>query len=102
MTEEEVKKQEKRIAKFNQLNGELLPYKKIANHLTPESISNGVYIGIGHTYGGDMCLSLTKKGSSIGSVNIEYNEELANQLMEIVKPIILNKVKMLEEQIDKV
>lgn len=41
-----------------------------------------------------MYLSLTKNGSSIGSVNIEYNEELANQLMEIVKPIILNKVKI--------
>ena len=102
MTKEEVKRQEKRIAKFNKLNGELLPYKKIANHLTPESISNGVYINIGRTYGGDVYLSLTKNGNSIGSVNIEYNEELANQLMEIVKPIILNKVKMLEEQIDKV
>lgn len=61
-----------------------------------------LYKGIGHTYGGDMYLSLTKNGSSIGSVNIEYNEELANQLMEIVKPIIFNKVKMLEKQIDKV
>ena len=34
--------------------------------------------------------------------NLKTNEELANQLMEIVKPIILNKVKMLEEQSDKV
>lgn len=102
MTEEEVKKQEKRIAKFNQLNGELLPYKKIANHLTPESISNGVHIGIAYTSNGDMYLSLRKNDSSIGSVTIDYNEDLANQLMEIVKPIILNKVKMLEEQIDKV
>lgn len=102
MTEEEVKKQEKRIAKFNNLSSELLPYKKVAKYLIPESIKEGVHIGISQTYGGDMCVSCLKNGSRLASVNIEYNEDLANQLIEIVGPIIFNKVKELEEKIGKI
>ena len=102
MTEEEVKKQEKRIAKFNNLNSELLPYKKVAKCLTPESIKEGVHIGISQTYGGDMRMSCLKNGHTLASVTIEYNEDLANQLIEIVGPIIFNKVKELEEKIGKI
>lgn len=102
MTEEEVIKQQKRIEKFNNLNSLFLPYKTMAKYLNSDSIANGIHIGISQTYGGDTYISCSKGGQTLASVSIDYNEELAIQLIEIVKPIIFNKVKEFEEKIEKI
>ena len=95
MTEKEVKIQQERIEKFNNLKRELKPYKEMIKFIDDVSKSSEkILIGISKDK-----FYINRSNYSISAI-LDYDEEKINSILNSVKELLENKYNVIKEEVD--
>ena len=95
MTEKEVKIQQERIEKFNNLKRELKPYKEMIKFIDDVSKSSEkILIGISKDK-----FYINRSNYSISAI-LDYDEEKITSILNTVKELLENKYNVIKEEVD--
>ena len=95
MTEKEVKIQQERIEKFNNLKRELKPYKEMIKFIDDVSKSSEkILIGISKDN-----FYINKSYYSTSAI-LDYDEEKITSILNTVKELLENKYNVIKEEVD--
>ena len=97
MTEKEVKIQQERIEKFNNLKRELKPYKEMIKFIDDVSKSSEkILIGISKDK-----FYINKSNYSTSAI-LDYDEEKITSILNTVKELLENKYNAIKKEVDNV